>query len=450
MKNRNLIFAAILSALVCFTLLPQVQAVVPAPDGDYPNFNTAEGQKALFSLTTGQWNTALGAFTLWKNTDGSFNTAVGTAALLLNTGGDNTAVGAAALLLNTGSDNTAVGTAALENNTVDANTATGAFALFANTTGGTTETSVLGFDLGPNTAVGFGALENNVDSSSNTAVGYNALNSQVTGLSTDPHLAANTAVGFEALANVTGSATGNNVANTALGYQALVDLTDGFSNIAIGFQAGAPLGVGGTSLTSGNANIFIGTFQGPASDGENFHTYIGNINSNLQDFSAGVIDYVTVDQSTGLLGHTAVVSSRRYKEDIKPLDKTSEALFALKPVSFRLKKEYNPKQPLGFGLIAEEVGKVNPDLVYRNNKGQVESVRYEMVNAMLLNEFLKEHKRVEAQQATIAELKSTVAQQQKGMEVLTAQLKEQAAQIQKVSAQLEMSKQAAKVVVNKP
>jgi hypothetical protein len=118
-----------------------------------------------------------------------------------------------------------------------------------------------------------------------------------------------------------------------------------------------------------------------------------------------VIDYVTINLDTGLLGHTAVVSSQRYKEGIKPLDKTSEALFALKPVSFRLKKEYNPKQPLGFGLIAEEVEKVNPDLVYRNNKGQVESVRYEMVNAMLLNEFLKEHRKVAEQEATIKSCK---------------------------------------------
>jgi uncharacterized coiled-coil protein SlyX len=132
------------------------------------------------------------------------------------------------------------------------------------------------------------------------------------------------------------------------------------------------------------------------------------------------------------------------------MDKASAALFALKPVSFRYNKEYDATQTLAFGLIAEEVAKVYPDLVGRNAEGQPESVRYDQVNAMLLNEFLKEHRKVEAQEATIAELKSTVAQQQKGMEILTAQLKEQAAQIQKVSAQLETSKPAPKVVVNTP
>ena len=118
------------------------------------------------------------------------------------------------------------------------------------------------------------------------------------------------------------------------------------------------------------------------------------------------------------------------------MERASEALFALKPVTFRYKKEIDPKGIPQFGLVAEEVEKVNPDLVVRDKDGKVNTVRYEAVNAMLLNEFLKEHKRVETQQATITNLKSTVAQQQKGMEILTAQLKEQATQIQKVSAQL--------------
>src|SRR4029077_17005737 len=139
----------------------------------------------------------------------------------------------------------------------------------------------------------------------------------------------------------------------------------------------------------------------------------------------------------GKLGR-ANISSRRYKHDIKPMDKASEKLYGLKPVSFRYKKEYDATQTIAFGLIAEDVVQVYPDLVGRNPDGQPESVRYEQINAMVLNEFLKEHKKVEEQQATITELKSTVAQQQKGMEVLTAQLKEQAAQIQKVSAQIEM------------
>jgi len=129
--------------------------------------------------------------------------------------------------------------------------------------------------------------------------------------------------------------------------------------------------------------------------------------------------------------------------------KASEALYALKPVSFRYNKQYDTTQTIAFGLIAEKVAEVYPDLVGRDRKGQPESVRYEQIKAMLLNEFLKEHKKVEEQQATIGELKSTVAQQQKGMEILTARLKEQAAQIQKVSAHLEVSKRAPQVVVNK-
>jgi hypothetical protein len=152
------------------------------------------------------------------------------------------------------------------------------------------------------------------------------------------------------------------------------------------------------------------------------------VNTFTQNFSAGVNDYVTVLLSDGRLGHTAVVSSRRYKEDIKPLATTSEALYALQPVSFRLKKKYDETQALGFGLIAEEVEKVNPDLVYRNNKGEVESVRYEMVSAMLLNEFLKEHGKVEEQQREI--------------EALKAELKEQRNLIQKVSEKIEMRKSA--------
>ena len=177
---------------------------------------------------------------------------------------------------------------------------------------------------------------------------------------------------------------------------------------------------------NGSGNVCIG--EGVSGEaGVDNRTYIRNINTTAQSFSAGVNDYVTVRLSDGRLGHTQVVSSRRYKEDIKPLDKASEALYALKPVSFRLKKEFDPTQPLAFGLIAEEVQEVDPALVYRNDKGQVESVRYEMVNAMLLNEFLKEHQTVQElrstavkQEATIAELKSTVAQQQKGIEALTA------------------------------
>jgi trimeric autotransporter adhesin len=454
-------------ASVCFSFLPQIQAVSPSPDGCYPNFATAEGCNALNLLSSGAANTGLGWYALFSDSTGSFNTSVGGGALTLNNGDSNTAVGVAALLLNsTASENTAVGTGALVNNTVDGNTATGAFALEANTIGGTLETSHMGTDLGPNTAIGSHALENNVDGSASTALGYNALHSQVTGFTAggDPHLAANTAVGFEALANVTGSAAGDNALNTALGYQALFDLTDGNSNVAIGWQAGFGLTTGdgnvavggeaGVGLTSGTENVFIGKFQGPATATENHHTYISNIrNTSLP--AGGSIDLVTIDLASGLLGHNS--SSRRYKEDVEPMDKASEALYQFKPVSYRLKKEVDRHQSRAFGLIAEEVAEVNPDLIVRNAQDQVEGVHYEMVNAMLLNEFLKEHKKVEEQQskinnqqASIAELRATVAQQAKGMEVLTAQLKEQAAEILRVNAQVEMIKAAPQVVVNKP
>src|SRR5215475_13897604 len=236
----RLILLLIPLALACFALSTQGQAT--CVDGcNNSLFNVFQGDDGLIFNTTGAGNTAFGWRSLFSDSTGSFNTGVGGGALVLNNGSSNTAVGAAALLLNSaGSNNTAVGTDALVNNTVGDNTAVGFFALQANTIGGTLETSVIGFDIGPNTAVGSGALENNLDASANVAVGYNALNSQVTGftVAADPHLAANTAVGFEALANITGSVGGVNAFNTALGYQALFDLTDGTSNSAVGGLAG--------------------------------------------------------------------------------------------------------------------------------------------------------------------------------------------------------------------
>jgi hypothetical protein len=217
----------------------------------------------------------------------------------------------------------------------------------------------------------------------------------------------------------------NGGGNAAFGGHTLVNNISGGGNTALG--AGAGLNI------TGNGNVCIGLdVFGEA--GVDDRTYIRNVNTLTQNFSAGVNNYVTVRLSDGRLGNTAVVSSQRYKQDIKPLAATSHALYALKPVSFRLKKEFDPTQALGFGLIAEEVEKVDPALVYRNAKGQVESVRYEMVNAMLLNEFLKEHKKVEDLEGAVVSLAATV--------------KEQAAQIQKVSAQLEASKPAPQVVLN--
>jgi hypothetical protein len=468
----------ILLILACSAFLPLAQAVVPAPDGGYPGGNTAEGQAALLSLTTGGFNTAVGFLSLRSNTEGQFNTATGAGTLLANTADENTATGAGALLSNTtglfntahgafalfsntegaantangdqalfsnttgghntangvsalfsnttGFNNTAVGNQTLFNNTADANTATGAFALQANTIGGVLAT-VQGFEVGPNTAVGSHALESNIDSSGNTTVGYQALRSMLTGLTGLPELGISTAVGFQALANVNGP---NNYANDAFGYQALLDLTDGNTNVAIGTRAGR-------GLTTGFGNIYIGAFRPAPVATESQHTYIGNINST--SVSGAGTDSVTVDLTTGLLGHLS--SSRRYKENIKPMDNASETLYRLKPVTYSYKKDVDRTQSLDYGLIAEDVANVDPNLAVRDGKGQIESVRYTAVNAMLLNEFLKEHRRVQ-------ELETTMARQAEGMEALTAQVKEQAAQIQNVGAQIEVKNPAPQIVVN--
>jgi hypothetical protein len=382
--------------LSCFGLSAKILAVVPAPDGGYPGNNTAEGTNALFSLTSGIDNTALGFETLFRNTTGDFNTAEGFGALFSNSSGtQNTATGVNALISNTtGSFNTANGVDTLFRNTTGfQNAATGVQALFSNTTG---------FH---NTAAGFQALLSNTSGNHNTADGDNALVHDTTG-------SLNTAIGAHTLEqNVTGS-----------------------SNVALGFQAGFSI--------TGSGNVCVGqNIVGVA--GESNVTRIGNIASTAQ--ANGVL--VTVGAG-GKLGFQA--SSRRYKDDIKPMEKASEALFALKPVSFRYKQEIDPARSPDFGLIAEDVATVNPDLVARDEQGNIVTVRYQAVNAMLLNEFLKEHKKVEEQQASIAELKSTVAQQKNDFQAKVAHQQEQiealTAGLQKVSAQLEVSKTAPRVV----
>ena len=327
--------------------------------------------------------TAEGCGALNSLTTGAANTALGWRSLFSTTDGSfNTGVGAGALVLNNGSSNTAVGVAALLLNSTGSN----------------------------NTAIGTGTLVNNT-TDRNTAVGANALNADNSG--TD-----NCAVGFEAL---TSDTTGG--ANTAVGRGALDQNVTGNFNTAIGKDAGGS--------ATGSGNVYIGHLVAGVA-GENNHTYIRNIkDTSVNGMGA---DIVTIDLTTGLLGHAS--SSRRYKEDIRPMEKTSEALYRLHPVTFRYKKEIDRTQSTAFGLIAEEVAKVNPNLIACNSQGQPESVHYEMVNAMLLNEFLKEHQ-------TMEELKATVAQQKSQIDALTAGL-------QKVSAQLEMSKPASKVVANKP
>ena len=366
-----------LIALCCFGLLSKAEAIVPAPDGGYPGGNTAEGQSALLSLTTGGFNTAVGYLSLRSDTTGSFNTAIGAGTLLANTADYNTAIGAGTLLSNSsGSQNTANGT----------------FALFSNTTGAS------------NTADGVTALFNNTTGNQNTANGVNALISNMIGSN-------NTANGAAALlSNTSGSQ------NTADGLNALESNTTGSNNTALG--SGAGLGV-----TTADNVIAIGTDGANVSDS----CFIGRIRG-VTTANADAIP-VLID-SAGQLG--TMSSSRRFKKEIKPIDKASEAILAFKPVTFHYKSD-NTGTPQ-FGLIAEEVAEVNPDLVVRDSDGEIYTVRYEAVNAMLLNEFLKEHKKVEQLESTVASLAATV--------------KEQAAQFRKVSAQIEISKATPKVVLN--
>ena len=399
----------IAGVLACLGLLPKALAVVPPPDGGYPGFNTAEGQKALFSLTTGQGNTAVGWFTLESLTTGNFNTSIGAAALVLNTADENTATGAGALLSNIGgSSNTATGAFALFNNVGlgapskptgiffgSFNTANGDRALFSNTNGNS------------NTAAGAGALTENTTGGANTAVGISAL-------SQNTNADDNTAVGAVALFdNTTGTQ------NAAVGFSAMHNNTEGFNNTAIGASAGA-------NQTTGSNNVYIGAGMSGVA-GENGACYIASIFSQT---SAGGLPVLI--NAFGKLGTTT--SSKRFKEDIKPMDKASEALFSLKPVSFRYKKEIDFAGTSQLGLVAEEVEKVNPDLIVRDKDGKPYSVRYDQVNAMLLNEFLKEHRKVQ-------ELEANAVRQQKQIEALTAGL-------QKVSAQLELNKVAPQTVKN--
>ena len=327
---------------------------------------------------------------------------------------DNMAQGQSALLnLTTGGFNTAVGFLSLKTNTAgQSNTAIGAGALLSNTAGGA------------NSAFGVAALASNLSGSGNTAIGYEALLSN-TGEGLNGNF--NTAVGSFAL-----KSNHNVTNNTAIGNSTLSNNTFGSRNIAVGQNAG-------NGVTDADNVICIGADVAGANVGNT--CFIGNI---YQKQVGNDSLPVRVD-SFGKLG--TEVSSRRFKRDIKPMAHASEAILALNPVIFHYKSDSEDARTQ-FGLIAEDVADVNPDLIVRDKDGEIYTVRYEAVNAMLLNEFLKEHKKVEEQQAMIAELKSTVAEQQRGMKILTTQLKEQAAQIQKVSAEIQIGRLAVKTARN--
>jgi len=419
------------------------------------NFNTGVGAGAL-SLNIGDDNTAVGAAALILNIPGTDNTAVGSSALQNNfSGAANTAVGSEALLFNdqTGhgaaSGNTAVGQRALFNNIdASANTAVGSAALANNDSTG----NALAIN---NTAVGFAALFNNTDGASNNAVGQNALVSNTIGNN-------NTAIGTLALSsNTIGSSNEamginallNNVDggfNVAMGDSALAMNVDGEFNVAVGSEAGTHvtgnnntlIGAGaGFDLTTGEHNICIGTgVNGHAGEdhfirinnnnlqvaGTTSQVFVGGING----ATVGAANSPVLVNANGQLG--TAPSSARFKKDIESMGKASEAIYSLRPVTFRYKGD-ETNLPC-FGLIAEEVAKVNLDLILLDKGGKPQTVRYEQVNAMLLNEFLKEHKKVQ-------ELEANGARQQKQIETLIAGL-------QKVNAQLELSKSAPQTVLN--
>ena len=392
-------------ALALFAVVPAIRAVVPPPDGGHAGNNTAEGTGALSVLTTGLNNTALGFHALNSNGTGNDNTATGSLALHVNTTGDG---------------NTATGSLALgSNGTGDSNTATGSLALGSNQDGRL------------NTANGFEALRTNQHGSENTATGDTALFANTAD--------GNTADGSGALHdNTTGkgnTATGDTAlffntighANTADGFQALVQNTTGNSNIALGNGAGFNLTTGSCNIDIGNngqageSNIIrIGTQisrEGGCGQTATFIAGIRGVTTGNADAVAVVID------SAGQLG--TMSSSLRFKKEIKPMDVASESILALKPVTFHYKgdKTNTPQ----FGLIAEDVATVNRDLVVRDKDGEIYTVRYEAVNAMLLNEFLKEHRKVEE---------------------LEKQIKALTATVQKVSEQVEVNKPVSHLIAN--
>ena len=328
------------AALTCLGFLPTARAVNPPPEGGYPGDNTAVGENALQSLTTGTNNTALGYRALHDNTVGLSNTAVGSLALRNNRGGDR------------------------------------------------------------NTATGLGALFDNEFGNDNTANGFRAL----------VHNTAN--------------------ANTAIGSRALENNNGGHDNIALGYRAGA-------NFSPGSNNIYIGNVGLTGEDGTIRIGDASQAKTHIAGIAASSVTGAPVSVSAdGQLG--TMPSSQRFKDEIKPMDDASEAIFALEPVTFRYKKNLDPDGIRQFGLVAEELAKVNPDLVVRDADGKPYTVRYDAVNAMLLNEFLKEHRKVEHLESVLAKL--------------TARLEEQDLNVQKMSEQLTARSQsrvgAPRVAVN--
>ena len=362
----------------------------------YGTLNTADGVQALASNTTGTYNTAVGAKALYSNVSAGFNTATGYASMYFDTGSKNTADGFDALLHNTtGANDTAVGSLALFTDTTDSYlVAVGYEALYVSNGAGNGNTAFGAQSLAANAAgsevvaVGYQALNASTADSLQTAIGYQALFSSNAGYGYSD------ACGYQALqADTTG------YENVAVGYQALGNNTTGSINIAFG--AGA-----GSALASNNyLNIDVGS---AGQSGDEQTTRIGTQGTQTAAYIAGIAGAtasggaaVYINPSTGQLG--TMTSSQRFKRDIQDMGSASEAILALRPVTFRYKEEIDPKALPQYGLIAEEVEKVSPDLVVYDADHRAYSVRYEAVNAMLLNEFHKQNDRLAAQARTIAQ-----------------------------------------------
>jgi hypothetical protein len=391
--------------------MPIVHAVSPPPDGGYPGANTAEGQNALFSLTTGSYNTAVGWLSLRSDTTGSFNTAIGAGALAVNSADDNTATGVGALLNNSaGAFNTANGVLALFHNTEgDFNTGIGSFVLFNNTTGAQNmamgDSALLANTSGSqNIAIGVSALRNS-NASHNVAIGKDALLHNNTGIY-------NVAIGESALQSST-SANGN----TAIGNDAGVNITGG-SNICIGSEVAGDPGDNNTIRIGDN----LPTQTGQAA------CYVGGIYGQLYGAN-GTQCYVDPNGKLSVF-----FSARRFKTDIADIGDASEVLLALRPVTFHYKPEFDRTGTRQFGLVAEEVAAVNPDLVTHDAKGQLATVRYESVNALLLNEFLKQHKAFIEEQHKVEKLDATVA--------------ELSSKLERIAARMEMNDSAARAALS--
>jgi hypothetical protein len=409
-----------------------MRAVTPPRDGGYPGRNTAEGQDALFNLTTGSANTAIGYQSLHSVTTSSGNTAVGDLTLASSNsinGVGSTAVGDHALAMSDSPfANIAIGAYGLGINvTGNSNVGVGASIVILQETSMSPSETPLSAITRPDPitpplatrrslamSVGLGTARlattpwtYNTAGHRNIAIGEGAMKLGDNG-------SENIGLGYFALYHNTGSY------NTALGRSALRHNSTGSRNVAIGSNAGLNLTSGSYNIDIGNVGVAeeagiirIGT------DGKQTAAYISGIATSALGTAVAV--GVTPTGQLGVIG-----SSARYKESIKPLAEASEALFLLKPVSFRYKKEIDPAGTSQFGLVAEDVEQIDPDLVVRDKQGKPYSVRYEAVNAMLLNEFLKEHKTVQQQAATIASM-------QEQMETLISGL-------EKVSAQLELSR----------